>query len=98
MRFTRVIAVAAAVTALGAVSAMAGGGPKVYAYHSSHNFCPAGLQPVTMDGTICCGRPNQSMSYQQALAHPVVKKKRVKKVRHVRRSNCPVGTKGCTFD
>ena len=98
MRFTRVIAAAAAVTAFGAVSAMAGGGSKIYAYDSSQNFCPAGLQPVTTDGTICCGRPNQSISYQQALAHPVVKKKRVKKVRTVRRSNCPVGTKGCTFD
>jgi len=100
MRFTRVIAAAAAVTAFGAVSAMAQGhtGPKIYSYHSSHNFCPAGLQPVTMDGTICCGRPNQSISYQQALAHPVAKKKRIKRVRHVRRSNCPVGTKGCTYD
>ncbi|WP_299146432.1 hypothetical protein [uncultured Tateyamaria sp.] len=101
MRFTRVIAAAAAVTVFGAVSAMAQGqtaGPKIYSYHSTHNYCPAGLQPVTMDGKICCGRPNQSISYQQALAHAVAKKKRAKRVRHVRQTHCPVGTKGCTFD
>ena len=99
MRFTQVIAAAAAVTVLGAVSALADGhtgGPKIYAYHSSHNFCPAGLQPVTMDGVICCGRPNQSISYQQALAHPVRKKH--KRVYRARQSSCPVGTKGCTYD
>ncbi|WP_415403659.1 hypothetical protein [Tateyamaria sp. SN3-11] len=95
MRFTRVIAAAAALTVLGTVSALANG-PKIYSYHSSHNFCPAGLQPVTMDGVICCGRPNQSMSYQQVMAHPVAKKRhKAKRVYHARQSNCPVGTKGC---
>ena len=99
MRFTKVIVAAAALALVAPLAAQAGGGNKIYAYHSSHNFCPAGLQPVTMDGTICCGRPNQSMTYQQVMAHPVAKKKRVHRVvRHVRRSDCPIGTKGCTFD
>lgn len=95
MRFTKVIAAAAAVTLMGAVSSMAQ--PKIYAYHSSHNFCPAGLQPVTMNGEICCGRPNQGISYQQVMSHPVAKAKKTY-VRHVRKADCPVGTKGCTFD
>ena len=81
--------------ALSAGAVLAGGhssGPKIYAVHSKHNFCPAGLQPVTMDGTICCGRPNQSMSYQQVMAHPQRAAKR-----HYRsaRVSCPAGEKGC---
>lgn len=77
-----------------AASAQDADAPKIYAYSSHANYCPAGLQPVTIDGTICCGQPNQSISYQQAMAHPVG-------TRHVRRSaraDCPVGAKGCSFD
>jgi hypothetical protein len=29
----------------------------VWAYPSSANYCPAGLQPVTIGGVICCGTP-----------------------------------------
>ncbi len=29
----------------------------VWAYPSKHNYCPAGLQPVTIGGVICCGQP-----------------------------------------
>jgi hypothetical protein len=29
----------------------------VWAYPSAHNFCPAGLQPVTIGGVVCCGQP-----------------------------------------
>ncbi|WP_420011074.1 hypothetical protein [Tateyamaria sp.] len=95
MRFTQVLMASAAMTLMGAVSAMADT-PKIYPVHSKHNYCPADLQPVSMSGVICCGRPNQSMTYQQALAHPVAKKR----VHYVRRSSssCPVGTKGCTYD
>jgi hypothetical protein len=100
MRFTRVISTAAALAVsgvvLGTLPALAqshNSGPKIYAVHSSANYCPAGLQPVTISGEICCGRPNQSMTYQQVMAHPVA-------TRHVRRASaaCAVGTKGCTFD
>lgn len=94
MPFTKVIFAAAAFALLGtgAVLAQDQAGPKIYAYHSQHNFCPAGLQPVTMDGTICCGNPNQDISYQQALAHAAAK------TRRVRQASCPVGTKGCVFN
>lgn len=67
---------------------------KVYAYESQANYCPTGLQPVSINGTICCGVPNQAQTYQQALRHPVAK------VRHQTYAapsylNCPVGEKGC---
>jgi hypothetical protein len=97
MRFTQAIAAAATVMALSAVSAMAQGqttSPGIYAYKSAKNYCPAGLQPVTIDGTICCGQPNQSISYQQAMAHAAARTRRASRSR----VNCPVGTKGCTFD
>ena len=93
MPFTKVITAAAAFALLGTGAALAQshGGPKIYAYHSQHNFCPAGLQPVTMDGTICCGVPNQSMSYQSVMAHPKKRKHRVRAVQ----LDCPIGEKGC---
>lgn len=71
---------------------------KIYAYQGA-NYCPAGLQPITISGVICCGTPNQSMSYQQALAHPV-KKRHVKKKTYRKRSarvQCSAGTKGCDY-
>ncbi len=73
---------------------------KIFPYPSSENYCPAGLQPVTINGTICCGTPNVSTTYQQAMSHPVAKKKHYKPRRYVHRAraNCAIGTKGCTFD
>ncbi|MCZ4352370.1 hypothetical protein O4H61_07560 [Roseovarius aestuarii] len=69
---------------------------KTYAVPSKENYCPAGLQPVTVDGSICCGVPNQSISYQQAMQHPV-RVKHVKKQRsYSARAHCPAGTKGCS--
>lgn len=71
--------------------------PKVYAVPSKVNYCPAGLQPITIDGVICCGTPNQTMSYNQMKAHPVARKKvhRAKTVRRVAQTYCPEGMKGC---
>lgn len=75
---------------------------KIYAYNSGHNFCPNGTQPITIDGVICCGTPNQSVSYQQMQAHPVprkhYKKKKVHRVKHTRRMICPAGEKGCYYE
>jgi len=71
-------------------------GPKIYAYESHANYCPAGLQPVTINGAICCGTPNQSQSYQQALRHPVKHKKTYSTHRSARAYlDCPAGVKGC---
>ena len=66
----------------------------IYAYGTKANQCPAGLRPVVVGGVICCGTPNQSMTYQQANAHPVRKTVR-KKVRRVASTYCPEGMTGC---
>jgi len=54
---------------------------KIYAYHGAGNYCPAGLQPVTINGAICCGTPNAG-SYQQAMMHPTPRKKHVHVKKH----------------
>jgi len=32
----------------------------VWAYPGKHNFCPAGLQPMTIGSVVCCGQPTHS--------------------------------------
>ncbi len=44
-------------------------GAPLYAYGGPNN-CPGGLQPIVLNGVICCGVPNRAMSYQQVIAHP----------------------------
>ncbi len=95
MSITKSMAAAAAfaMIASAAVAEM-----KVYPYHSSGNYCPDGLQPITISGVICCGTPNTKQSYQSAMAHPTPKKKHYKKKhKHMSRAadTCPEGTKGC---
>ena len=89
MDMSRSFTFAAALALLAAPAAHAwesGGSwqPKVYPYSTHQNFCPHGLQPVSINGVICCGTPNQHVSYQKALRHPAPKKKVHK--RAVRRS------------
>ena len=48
--------------------------PAVFAYPAHENYCPAGLQPVTINGVVCCGQPNVPLTYTQALTHPVQKR------------------------
>jgi len=64
---------------------------KIYPYATSVNYCPSGLQPITLNGVICCGQPNQSMSYQQVMRHHTRARKYT-----ARTSSCPEGTKGCS--
>ena len=78
---------AAALTIMTTLPAAAG---NIYPVHTSHNFCPAGLQPVTMDGTICCGTPNQSVRYQSMMAQGSTKHRP-----RAQQSDCPIGEKGC---
>ncbi|MEM8981019.1 MAG: hypothetical protein AAGD04_16170 [Pseudomonadota bacterium] len=42
----------------------------VWAWAGQENLCPFGSQPVTVDGTISCGVPNQTLTYQQMLRNP----------------------------
>jgi len=91
MRILKPLVAALAVTAI-AGPALAEA--KIYPYHSKENYCPYGLQPITISGVICCGAPNQSQSYKQVMQHPAPKKKH--SVHKARRShNCAEGQKGC---
>lgn len=94
---------AAALGLMAALPTSAQADVKIYPYASSENYCPAGLQPITISGVICCGTPNVNQSYQSVKAHPVAKKKHyhkkaVRKTYRAKQSHCEVGTKGCTFD
>lgn len=72
------------------------GPPGIFAYESRANFCPAGLRPVTLDGVICCGTPNQAQSYQQAMRHPVTHRVHAApRSARPRYDDCPPGAKGC---
>lgn len=97
MRLMTAIAVAAGLLSAGLASQVSAE-PKVYAYPSSANYCPAGLQPVTLGGAICCGTPNQTMTYAEVKAHPVQRRHRVVTPRRSARVPCPVGTKGCSYN
>mgnify|MGYP000455807424 CR=1 FL=1 len=68
---------------------------KIYSYNASANYCPAGLQPITISGVICCGVPNQNVSYQSMKAQPAKRYYRVQKQRSAR-AHCPAGEKGCS--
>ncbi|SDI51189.1 hypothetical protein [Lutimaribacter saemankumensis] len=68
---------------------------KTYPYHAKENHCPSGLQPIVMAGVICCGTPNQPMTYSQMQAHPAGYRKTVE--RSGRRMVCPAGEKGCFY-
>lgn len=35
----------------------------VHPYPTSVNYCPSGLQPITLGGVICCGVPNTHETY-----------------------------------
>jgi len=95
MRFKAVMTASVGLLMLGSAAAYAEA--KVYPFHSKENFCPAGLMPVTIDGTICCGTPNQTMSYQSVKAHGAAKKRRAHRVKAAA-ADCPIGQKGCNFN
>lgn len=59
----------------------------VYPYSTSANFCPAGLQPVSVDGTVSCGKPTTEVTYQQATSSPGRS--------YTSSKSCPIGVKGC---
>jgi len=90
MRFhTTGLVAAFALAALG--GAALADGPGIYAYEGTANYCPAGLQPVSINGVICCGEPNRAQSYQEAKQH------RFTRISGARShyADCPPGMKGC---
>nr|WP_309502058.1 hypothetical protein [uncultured Roseovarius sp.] len=76
-----------------AASPAAADGPTLYPYAAKENYCPAGLQPIALNGVICCGQPTTNVTYQQVMKHPRPAKKRHYSARV---NHCPVGTKGCS--
>lgn len=48
---------------------------KLFAYPTSANYCPAGLQPIVLGGVICCGVPNQAGTYSDYQRHPVTQRR-----------------------
>ncbi|MEQ9693412.1 hypothetical protein [Shimia sp. SDUM112013] len=52
------------------------------AYPAAANYCPQGLQPITLGGVICCGTPNAS--YSNPAGHSKAA------------PSCPAGVKGCS--
>jgi hypothetical protein len=84
------MALAATATAMPALAE----GVAIFPYASKQNHCPEGLQPVSIDGVICCGTPNQTTSYQQMKAvHRAAPRATVRS-----RIACPVGAKGCVTE
>lgn len=66
-------------------------GKRIHAYQAE-NLCPAGLQPVTLGGVICCGVPNVPGHYVNRAGGV----KRVYKARSAPapRAYAPEGVKG----
>lgn len=62
-------------------------GMLVHPYPASANYCPQGLQPITMGGVICCGTPTTSETYYNRAGG---------KKRHSHTMSCPPGQKGCS--
>lgn len=69
-----------------------------YPVHSKSNYCPAGLQPVTISGSISCGSPTTHVTYNQMLSHPTVKVRKKHPVVQHRSAHptCAIGAKGCS--
>ena len=60
-------------------------GMLIHPYPASANYCPSGLQPITIGGVICCGTPNTGETYMNRGASR----------RGWAGYNCPAGVKGC---
>ncbi|WP_205965339.1 hypothetical protein [Pseudooceanicola onchidii] len=75
-----------------AMAAPAAADAKLFPYPAKANYCPEGLQPIQMGGVICCGVPNQSVTYSQYQAHPAPR--RVYRAQHWDGSKSPQGWDG----
>lgn len=96
MKMTKLNTKLGLVAALVALPFAASAEPRVYAYTTAENFCPSGQQPVSINGMICCGVPNQSISYQTAMRHGGgVKRSTSMTKTSTPGAICPEGEKGC---
>lgn len=69
---------------------------KIYPYASHENYCPAGLQPISISGVICCGMPNQHQTYQQVMKNLASGVRKHMPVNYNTRPDCREGDKGCS--
>lgn len=58
----------------------------IYPTGAKAHYCPAGLQPVSVDGSVSCGTPTTETTYAEAKATPY---------RSGGYRSCSVGAKGC---
>ena len=103
MRIVKTLAVAATVLVGGSGAALAWGdmymgdgtndpNSMVAFPYKGVNNCPVGLQPISVNGVICCGTPTTTRSYvNRAGGH---KKSRKAKMSHAPRVYAPEGVKG----
>lgn len=102
----KLAALAAGVIALSASQALAWGdmymgdgtnnpnGGKIFPYAAKANYCPSGLQPVMVNGVICCGSPNTAHHFYNA---PGKRKKKVHHRKRVSHGYAPAGVKGVIY-
>ncbi len=57
-------------------AAAASDGPTIYVYPSAVNYCPTGLQPIALNGVICCGVPTTTQTWDQVMRHPATSSRR----------------------
>lgn len=94
MRIMSTLATGLGLALLTAAPALAGNdGATLYPYPVAENYCPAGYQPIVLNGVICCGQPTTHVTYRQVMQHPV---RKVHKTYRARPDHCPVGSKGCS--
>ncbi|RKF16446.1 hypothetical protein D6850_02515 [Roseovarius spongiae] len=94
MRLLPTLTKGIALAFIAASPAMAGEA-KIYPYPTNVNYCAPGYQPIMLNGVICCGQPTTGVTYRQMMRHPTPRVKKVKQQYSARRSDCPVGSKGC---
>jgi hypothetical protein len=61
----------------------------LYPVESVDNFCPAGLRPVTHNGEVYCGIPNQEMTYNAVMSQ------RIKRTSSQAKMACGDGAESC---
>ena len=62
---------------------------KIFPYPAGANYCPYGLQPVQINGVICCGSPNMNATYAQWNKHPVQRRHYAQPKRYYSGSKSP---------
>lgn len=69
--------VAAIMASVAAPAFAEGHQPRLYPYAASANYCPSGLQPIVVNGVVCCGIPNQHTSYPAMMEHSTTRRQYV---------------------